>query len=194
MSRRARARCTPPKCTEYDFSWLLAAELLRAHLDARKAGKGLDATLSRIGASTRPPDFRTRSSYLASDEDSVSDAMMEQHAAAKFEGTASKGSAPVNALSGAKMMEMMDKDGNGKASPPELMKFLHELKAKNAEMHGVEPPKIKDAVPDSSGEFASFGNYKRKIPGEEAEAEPGAKARRRRRRPGRARAGRVLWR
>ena len=42
------------------------------------------------------------------------------------------------------------------------MKFLHELKAKNAEMHGVEPPKIKDAVPDSSGEFASFGNYKKK--------------------------------
>ena len=71
----------------------------------------------------------------------------------------------------------MDKDGNGKASRSELMKFLHELKAKNAEMHGVEPPKIKDAVPDSSGEFASFGNYKRKEEArQEAEAERATKA------------------
>lgn len=125
-----------------------------------KAGKAeLDATLENW-LDTYDDDF---DEALSPDEvTKLADAMMEQHAAAKFEGTASKGSAPVNALSGAKMMEMMDKDGNGKASRSELMKFLHELKAKNAEMHGVEPPKIKDAVPDSSGEFASFGNYKRK--------------------------------
>ena len=57
-----------------------------------------------------------KSGALSPDEvTKLADAMMEQHAAAKFEGSASKGSAPVNALSGAKMMEMMDKDGNGKA-------------------------------------------------------------------------------
>ena len=125
-----------------------------------KAGKAeLDATLENW-LDTYDDDF---DEALSPDEvTKLADAMMEQHAAAKFDGTASKGSAPVNALSGAKMMEMMDKDGNGKASRSELMKFLHELKAKNAEMHGVEPPKIKDAVPDSSGEFASFGNYKKK--------------------------------
>ena len=125
-----------------------------------KAGKAeLDATLENW-LDTYDDDF---DEALSPDEvTKLADAMMAQHAAAKFEGTASKGSAPVNALSGAKMMEMMDKDGNGKASRSELMKFLHELKAKNAEMHGVEPPKIKDAVPDSSGEFASFGNYKKK--------------------------------
>ena len=125
-----------------------------------KAGKAeLDATLENW-LDTYDDDF---DEALSPDEvTKLADAMMEQHAAAKFEGTASKGSAPVNALSGARMMEMMDKDGNGKASRSELMKFLHELKAKNAEMHGVEPPKIKDAVPDSSGEFASFGNYKKK--------------------------------
>ena len=79
-----------------------------------KAGKAeLDATLENW-LDTYDDDF---DEALSPDEvTKLADAMMEQHAAAKFEGTASKGSAPVNALSGAKMMEMMDKDGNGKAS------------------------------------------------------------------------------
>ena len=137
----------------------LAPRALVALTPMHKAGKAeLDATLESW-LDEYDDDFDD--ALDAVEVTKLAEAMMAQHAAAKWDGTASKKSAPVNALSGAKMMEMMDKDGNGRATRPELMKFLHELKAKNAEMHGVEPTPTKDAVPESEG-FTSVGNYKKK--------------------------------
>ena len=137
---------------------LLALEPLAscALTPMHKAGKAeLDATLENW-LDTYADDF---DEALSPDEvTKLADAMMEQHAAAKFE-DASRPRRP-STRSG-KMMEMMDKDGNGKASRSGY-EFLHELKAKNAEMYGVEPPKIKDACPTAAANSPASGTTRKR--------------------------------